>query len=79
MTFLSICAVDLKFASIMPVWIREEISPEECKDECSCLEMAERLIFEKIGHDIECPIFFISPRTRYKEFEIRFLNRRRRV
>ena len=76
---LSISVVDLKYTTMMPVWIQEEISPEECRDEISCLEMAERLIFEKIGHDIECPIFVVSPKTRSKDIEIRFFNRRRRV
>lgn len=78
-TLLSISVVDLKFTTMMPIWIQEAISPEECRDEKSCLELAERMIFEKIGHDIECPIFFIHPKTRSKDIEIRFFNRRRRV
>jgi hypothetical protein len=80
-TFLSIGVVDLKIITFtFQVWISKEVSPEECQDGRSCLELAERLIFEKIGHTIERPITLITQNMmRSKEIERLFWNRRKRV
>ena len=80
--FLIVEPVDAKMPSntFRHAWISKEISPEECNDDLSCLEMAERLIFDEIGYTIERPIVVVpSKKMSFKSWESLFKTRRRRA
>ena len=80
--FLMVEPVDTRMPSntFRHAWIKTELPPSECLDDMSCLEMAERLIFEKIGHTIERPIVVVpSKKMSFKSWEMLFKTSRRRA